>query len=130
MEDRGWKGERREFSCAPVRSPQVSPVMAANKKLGCLSIFLFVALCASVMVNFILVVMAISRLSGGSRQEEATPRFREVIVQRGNNDKIAVITLRGLISSSLPGNVGDSMVDDMRRAPWRFASDRPISEST
>src|SRR5438874_2308543 len=108
--------ERGEFSCAPVRSPQVSPVMAANKKLGCLSIFLFVALCASVMVNFILVVMAISRLSGGSRQEEATPRFREVIVQRGNNDKIAVITLRGLISSSLPGNVGDSMVDDMRAA--------------
>lgn len=108
--------ERGEIPCVPVRSPQICPVMAANRKLGCLSIFLFVALCASVMVNFILVVMAISRLSGGSRQEEATPRFRETIVQRGNNDKIAVITLRGLISSSLPGNVGDSMVDDMRAA--------------
>src|SRR4029077_19861247 len=32
------------------------------------------------------------------------------------NDKIALIVLRGLISSSLSGNVGDSMVDDMRMA--------------
>src|ERR1700731_3887558 len=110
------EGERREIPCVPVRSPQICPVMADNKKLGCLSIFLFVALCVSVFVNLVLVVVAIGRLSGGSRQEEATPRFRETIVQRGNNDKIAVITLRGLISSSLPGNVGDSMVDDMRAA--------------
>jgi protease-4 len=92
------------------------PVMAANRKLGCLSIFLFVALCASLFANFVFAVMAISRLSGSSRQAEVMPRFREVIVQRGNNDKIAVITMRGLISSSLPGNVGDSMVDDMRAA--------------
>src|SRR5439155_21571823 len=31
-------------------------------------------------------------------------------------DKIAVITMRGLISSSLPGSVTDTMVDDMRAA--------------
>jgi protease-4 len=35
---------------------------------------------------------------------------------RGSGDKIAVITMRGLISSSLPGNVGDTMVEDMRLA--------------
>ena len=28
----------------------------ANRKLGCLSIFLFVALCASVFINFVLAV--------------------------------------------------------------------------
>jgi protease-4 len=39
-----------------------------------------------------------------------------VIVQRGGSDKIALITMRGLISSSVPGNVSDSMVDDMRAA--------------
>src|SRR6202521_4547531 len=88
------EGERREIPCVPVRSPQICPVMADNKKLGCLSIFLFVALCVSVFVNLVLVVVAIGRLSGGSRQEEATPRFRETIVQRGNNDKIAVISAR------------------------------------
>ena len=35
---------------------------------------------------------------------------------RGSDDKIAVIPLRGLISSSIDGNVGDSMVDDLRFA--------------
>ena len=93
--------------------------MAANRKLGCLSIFLFVALCASLFVNLILAATTFRRLAGGSRFEEPTPSFREVIVQRGSrgsSDKIAVIPLRGLISSSLDGNVGDSMVDDMRLA--------------
>jgi protease IV len=116
IEDRGWKGSVGKSLVRLTVLRKFPPVMAANRKLGCLSIFLFVALCASLFANFVFAVMAISRLSGSSRQEEAPPRFREVIVQRGNNDKIAVITMRGLISSSLPGNVGDSMVDDMRAA--------------
>ena len=93
--------------------------MAANRKLGCLSVFLAVALCASVIINLILAASAFRTFGGGSRFEEPTPSFREVIVQRGargSGDKIAVIMMRGLISSSLPGNVGDTMVDDMRLA--------------
>ena len=92
--------------------------MPANRKLGCLSIFLFVALCASVFINLILAVGAFRRLGGGPI-EEAAPLFRETIVQRGargSGDKVAVIQMRGLISSSLGGNVGDTMVDDMRLA--------------
>src|SRR5437660_12159030 len=93
--------------------------MAGNRKLGCLSIFLFVALCASLFVNFVLMVAAFQRLGGGIREAEPIPRFREILLQRGARaslDKIAVITMRGLISSSLPGSVTDSMVDDMRAA--------------
>src|SRR5437660_11428501 len=92
--------------------------MAGNRKLGCLSIFLFVALCASLFVNFVLMVAAFQRL-GSIREAEPIPRFREILLQRGARaslDKIAVITMRGLISSSLPGTVSDSMVDDMRAA--------------
>ena len=92
--------------------------MAANRKLGCLSIFLFVALCASLFMNFVLMMAAFQRWSG-IRETEPIPRFREILLQRGARaslDKIAVITMRGLISSSLPGSVGDSMVDDMRAA--------------
>jgi protease IV len=91
----------------------------ANRKLGCLSIFLFVALCASVFFNLALAVTAFNRLSGTSRQQEPLPRFHETIVDRGrkgSDEKIVVIPLRGLISSSIPGSVGDSMVDDMRFA--------------
>jgi protease IV len=93
--------------------------MAANRKLGCLSVFLAVALCASVIINLILAASAFRTFGSGPRFEEPTPSFREVIVQRGargSSDKIAVIMMRGLISSSLPGNVGDTMVDDMRLA--------------
>ena len=91
----------------------------ANRKLGCLSIFLFVALCASVFINFVLAVATFSRMRGVAHLEEAPPRFREVVVQhgaRGVLDRIALITMRGLISSSIPGSVSDSMVDDMRAA--------------
>jgi protease-4 len=92
--------------------------MAGNRKLGCLSIFLFVALCASLFMNFVLMMAAFQRWSG-IRETEPIPRFREILLQRGARaslDKIAVITMRGLISSSLPGSVSDSMVDDMRAA--------------
>src|SRR6266404_1296236 len=101
--------------------------MAANRKLGCLSIFLFVALCASVFVNFVLMVAAFQRFGGGIREAEPTARFRETLLQggaRASFDKIAVITMRGLISSSLPGTVSDSMVDDMRAALQQARGDR------
>lgn len=93
--------------------------MAANRKLGCLSVFLAVALCASVVINLILAASSFRTFGSGPRFEEPAPSFREVIVQRGargGGDKIAVILMRGLISSSLPGYVGDTMVDDMRLA--------------
>ena len=107
---------------------QFRPIMAANRKLGCLSIFLFVALCASLFVNLVLMVAAFQRL-GGIREPEPIPRFREILLQRGaraTTDKIAVITMRGLISSSLPGTVTDSMVDDMRAALQQARDDSRV----
>src|SRR5213592_2053367 len=92
--------------------------MGVDRRLSCLSIFLFIALCASLFVNFVLMIAAFQRL-GGVREAEPIPRFREILLQRGaraTTDKIAVITMRGLISSSIPGNVSDSMVDDLRAA--------------
>src|SRR5438067_7295186 len=102
--------------------------MAGNRKLGCLSIFLFVALCVSLFVNFVLMIAAFQRLAG-VREAEPIPRFREILLQRSARpslDKIAVITMRGLISSSLPGNVSDSMVDDMRAALQQARDDSRV----
>ena len=101
----------------------------ANRKLGCLSIFLFVALCVSAFMNFVLAATAFNRFSRVARAEDPAPRFRETLVQRGNKgseDKIAVILMRGLISSSLPGNVSDSMVDDMRSALQQARDDEHV----
>src|SRR5436305_14396246 len=96
----------------------------ADRRLGCLSIFLFVALCASLFINFMLGVAAFQRI-GGIRETEPIPRFREILLQRGTRgttDEIAVITMRGLISCSLPASVTDPFVDDMR-APLQHALD-------
>src|SRR5213592_2784312 len=102
--------------------------MGADRRLGCLSIFLFVALCASLFLNFVLMVAAFQRY-GGVREIEPLPRFREILLQRGTRgatDKVAVISMRGLISSSLPGNVTDSMVDDMRAALQQARDDSRV----
>ena len=66
--------------------------MANNRTLGCLSIFLFVALMVSVIGNFILAATAFRRMSGVAREELPMPRFREVVMERatrGSDDKIA-----------------------------------------
>src|SRR2546428_7957954 len=107
---------------------QFRPVMAADRRLGCLSIFLFVALCASLFLNFVLIVATFQRFAG-VREPEPIPRFREILLQRGTrgtSDKVAVIMLRGLISSSIPGRVSDSMVDDMRAALQQARDDRRV----
>ena len=103
--------------CTPIFSASFLPRMA-DRKTGCLTLFLFVALCASLFLNFILTLALFRRGVTGIADQEPLARFREVTVERGRGslDKIALITMRGLISSSIPGNVGDSMVDDLRAA--------------
>jgi protease-4 len=102
----------------------------ADRKIGCLSIFLFVALCVSVFINFILALAAFRGFgAAGVRLEEPLPRFREIVIERGARmvpDRIALITMRGLISSSIPGNVSDSMVEDMRLALQQARDDNRV----
>jgi signal peptide peptidase SppA, 36K type len=92
-------------------------------------VFLFLALCASVIVNIFLAFAVIGRVSAGGIREEPWQRFREVLIQRGGrvtSDRIAVIVMRGLISTSIPGNTGDNMVDDMRFALQQARDDDRI----
>jgi protease-4 len=125
------ENERRRVTKALVRRGvlrQVRFCMAADRRLGCLSVFLFVALCASLFVNVVLMAAVFGRLAV-IREAEPIPRFREILLQRGERgslDKIAVITLRGLISSSVPGSVTDSMVDDMRAALQQARDDSRV----
>src|SRR6202022_5003386 len=102
----------------------------ADRKLGCLSMFLFVALCASVFINFILAMAAFRGFgAAGMRVEEPLPRFREIVMERGTRmvpDRIALITMRGLISSSIPGNVSDSMGEHRGLAWQQGRADHPL----
>ena len=102
----------------------------AERKIGCLTIFLFVALCGSVLINLVLAMAAFRGFrSVAVGIEEPLPRFREIVVERGPrlvSDRIALITLRGLISSSIPGSVSDSMVEDMRFALQQARDDSRV----
>jgi protease IV len=103
--------------------------MAANNRLGCLTIFLFVALCASIVINMMLGVMALGRMGGSARLNEPMPRFREVVVERGGRTtgpKIALIPIRGVVSAGRSGNVGESMVDDLRYALEQAREDKDV----
>src|SRR5205807_1061868 len=99
-----------ESTCLRDASPAVCRTMA-DRKTGCLPAFLFVALCLSMFLNVLLVVASLHRFGRVVGTEEPLPRFREVLVQRGapaTFDKVAVILLRGLISTAIPGNATDS----------------------
>ena len=91
----------------------------ANRRLGCLTLFLFLALCASVIINVFLAIAVLGRVGTGVVREEPLTKFHEIVVQRGGrgvSDRVAVIVMRCLISSSIPGAASDNMVDDLRMA--------------
>lgn len=119
----------RKSTCAPSTSPPAFTTRMADRKLGCLSIFLFVALCASLFANFVLTVAVFKRVGTGLTDVEMPQRFREVMVDSGDRlsgDKVALIVMRGLISSSVPGSVSDNMVDDMRAALQQAREDKRV----
>ncbi len=101
----------------------------ADRKTGCLTLFLFVALCASLVVNLFFVFALAGRFRTGFTREEMPPRFRELMLQggaRSSSDRIAVITMRGLISTSIPGAASENMVDDMRLALQQARDDTRV----
>lgn len=101
----------------------------ANRKLGCVTVVLFIALSTSLLVNLMLGVLTFSRMAGGSIDQETRPKFREIVIERGEHgtaDKVAIISLRGLISSSIPGAVTETMVDDMRAALEQAREDEKV----
>lgn len=87
-----------------------------QNRLGCLSIFLFVALCFSLGLNLLILAAKGSRAAslGASR---SIPKFEEALVRPpsdGNEEKIAVLYLRGVIMGSEAGSLGETMVDDIK----------------
>jgi len=90
----------------------------SNKRYGCIGIVLFLLLCLSGLVNLILIAKG-NKLSATGVVSRDLPEFGETTVERASGastDKIALIGLRGLISSSVSGSLGESMVDDIKIA--------------
>jgi len=97
-----------------------------NKRFGCLAIGLFLLLCLSGFLNLIFIALNGQGITS-SRKQGGAPWFEErVIVAGTSNDKIAQISLRGLISSSVAGSLGESMVDDLKIALEQASHDSNV----
>ena len=89
-----------------------------NKRFGCLGIGLVVLLVLSLALNFIFVMAGSATMATtamGVRTQ--LPKFEESLVAPGADgatDKIAVISLRGIITGLEPGSIGETMVEDLK----------------
>ncbi len=92
-----------------------------QKKFGCLGIVLAAILCLSLLLNLIFIIAG-SASASASLVTAKAPHFEEVVVQdaksgkdvKESEGKIALIALRGIISSAEPGTIGESAVDDIK----------------
>lgn len=103
----------------------------SDKKSGCLPLGLFLALCVSLLVNVALLTAKV----GGSITHTAAfkssegKRFDEATVEPAtgdSGDKIALIEVKGLISSSSEGQLTSSMVDDAKLALRQAVKDESV----
>jgi protease-4 len=99
------------------------------KKTGCLLSFLLVAVCVSMLVNFLLIAalgtkQAIQVASG----QESTRFYKEETIQSGSakHAKIAVIPIHGIIGFSSEGSLGSDMVEDVKIALEQADSDPDV----
>jgi len=88
----------------------------SNKRSGCLWVALVIVLCISLLFNVSLVGSkskeVSSELQGKLRKPE---RLQERVLRSGSGkERIVVIPVRGLISSSVSGRMGVSMVEDIK----------------
>lgn len=100
----------------------------SNKRFGCLGFGLLILLCISVILNLILAAASARKMPALGKAGRA-PRFDETVVLHGTgggSDKVAVISLQGLISSSVAGTVGDTMIDDMKLGLQQAVDDEKV----
>jgi protease-4 len=88
-----------------------------QKNFGCLGIILVVVLCISLLLNLVFIVAGSASASSGLVTAKA-PHFEEAVIvdaKSGESDgKIALISLRGIITGAEPGALGESAVDDLK----------------
>lgn len=95
-----------------------------QKKLGCLGILLVVVLCVSLLLNFIFLVA-----KGSGPLTGKAPQFEKAVVVEappGTDDKIALLHLRGIITSAEPGALGETMVEDLKIQLQQAADDDKV----
>ncbi len=95
----------------------------SKPRVGCLIIGLVVILAVSLLINLALVAGR-ARLEGGLAS--GVPKFEETTLAPGGEDKIVQLQLRGIISGSVAGSLGETMVDDLKMALRQAVEDAAV----
>ena len=101
----------------------------SKNRFGCLIVVLVLMLCFSLLFNIVLIGSKSRRMAGSRLLTPRAPEFDEQTVVNATNgagDKIALIPLRGIISASMNGNLGETMVDDLKIALQQAVDDRRV----
>lgn len=100
------------------------------KKSGCLLAFLLVAVCVSMLVNFLLIAALGTKQAIHVAAGQALPphTFEEELVQPGvaKHAKIVVIPLYGVIGFGSEGALGLDMVEDVKNALAQAEADPEV----
>lgn len=101
-----------------------------NEKRGCLGLVLGIALAVSLFGNLMLIVILLVSAAGNSVTEDKVGpvTFNERVLDDSLNgdSKIAVIHLRGVISSFDEGDSGEPMVDELKYALQKATDDDDV----
>jgi protease-4 len=99
-----------------------------KKQFGCILALLVFLLCVSLLGNLLFAVRGAARgLGSVGGAVPPVPRFDEATVADGNGaGKIVQISLRGVITSSAAGDVGETMVDDLKIQLHQAAMDNDV----
>jgi protease-4 len=99
-----------------------------KKQFGCILGLLAVLLCGSLFFNLLLLLgRGVRDLGPGPLAVERAPRFGETTIDDGRGPgKIVQVTLRGVITSSVSGIVGETMVDDLKIQLHQAAMDKDV----
>lgn len=97
-------------------------------KTGCALLVVFLALCASVFFNFLLLAWVGADEAESLARHSWAPRLEEIVIEDGRHGKgnIAVIPIQGVIYSDDANEWGTSMVDDIVGALRQAAADDSV----
>lgn len=100
-----------------------------NKSFGCLGVGLVVLLVLSIFANIILFFAVSTKIGGRGILPPETPKFDENVVvagKAGADQKIALISLRGIITSFEPGMLGETAIEDLKLQLKQASNDAKV----
>lgn len=102
----------------------------SEKRSGCLTAVVIVAFLVSIILNIAFIAGRSSKIVRASMQPSAVDAFTEEVVVPALGDdtgkRIAIISLRGVISSAEPGQVNESALEDLLMELKQAREDRSV----